>query len=28
VKCSAWQVMGAGWVNRAANQLDYASEDN
>lgn len=28
VRCSAWQAMGAGWVNRAANQLDYASEDN
>lgn len=28
VRCSAWTVMGAGWVNRAANQLDYASEDN
>lgn len=28
VKCSAWPAMGAGWVNRAAKQLDYASEDN
>lgn len=27
-KCSAWPTFGAGWVNRAANQLDYASEDN
>lgn len=28
VKCSAWPSMGAGWVNRAATQLDYASQDN
>lgn len=27
-KCSAWPSMGAGWVNRAAKQLEYASEDN
>jgi lysozyme family protein len=28
VKCSAWQAMGAGWVNRAAKQLEFAAEDN
>jgi len=28
VKCSAWPTMGAGWVNRAAAQLDYAALDN
>jgi lysozyme family protein len=28
VKCSAWQAMGGGWANRAAKQLEYASEDN
>ena len=28
VKCSAWPTMGAGWVNRAAGNLDYASQDN
>ena len=27
-KCSAWPTMGAGWINRLANQLDYAAEDN
>lgn len=28
VKCSAWPTMGAGWVNRAALNLEYASKDN
>lgn len=28
VKCSAWPTMGAGWVNRAALNLEYASQDN
>jgi lysozyme family protein len=28
VKCSAWPTMGAGWVNRAAMQLDFAAKDN
>ena len=27
-KCSAWPTMGAGWINRAASQLEYAAEDN
>ena len=27
-KCSAWPTMGAGWVNRGADQLDYAAQDN
>ena len=27
-KCSAWPTMGAGWINRAADNLDYATEDN
>ncbi len=27
-KCTAWPTMGAGWVNRAAKQLEYAAEDN
>ena len=27
-RCSAWSAMGAGWVNRGARQLEYASEDN
>lgn len=25
---SQWPVYGKGWVNRVANNLDYASEDN
>ena len=28
VRCSAWPTMGAGWINRAAGQLDYAAQDN
>ena len=28
VKCSAWSTMGAGWANRAAADLEYASQDN
>jgi len=28
VKCSAWPTMGAGWVSRAALNLEYASKDN
>jgi lysozyme family protein len=28
VKCSAWPTMGAGWVNRGAKQLEFATEDN
>jgi lysozyme family protein len=28
VRCSAWPTMGAGWINRAAGQLDYAAMDN
>lgn len=27
-KCSAWPSMGAGWINRAAKQLEFAAEDN
>lgn len=27
-KCSAWPSMGAGWVNRAAKDLEFAAEDN
>lgn len=27
-KLSAWPTMGAGWINRAASQLEYAAEDN
>ena len=28
VKCSAWPTMGGGWANRAAADLEYASQDN
>ncbi|MFZ4626492.1 MAG: glycoside hydrolase family 108 protein [Rhodoferax sp.] len=28
VKCSAWPTFGAGWINRAAKQLEFAAEDN
>ena len=28
VKCSAWPTMGAGWINRAATDLEYAAKDN
>jgi lysozyme family protein len=27
-KCSGWPTYGAGWVNRAAKNLYYATEDN
>ena len=28
VKCTAWPSMGGGWANRAATDLEYASQDN
>lgn len=28
VKCAAWPTMGAGWVNRASNDLEYAAKDS
>ena len=28
VKCTAWPTMGGGWANRAATDLEYASQDN
>lgn len=27
-QCAAWPTFGKGWANRAAQQLDYAAEDN
>lgn len=27
-KCSGWASFGAGWVNRAARQLEYGAQDN